>query len=214
MGLFTTISILSSDFSCLKDTLHEAKIAGADMIHWDVMDGHFVPNLTFGAKLIDDFRPHSTLLFDTHLMISRPDKYLDSFLKTSDRITIHWESSSEVLPLLNKIKKASKDAGISIKPQTPINDIKPILPQLDLVLLMGVEPGFGGQSINENTFERVRELAQLRQETKTNFQIVIDGGVNLENSKILKNEGADGIVLGTCFINSKDKKKLIQMVKE
>lgn len=214
MGLFTTISILSSDFSSVSDTLREAEEAGATMIHWDVMDGHFVPNLTFGSKLIADCRKKSTLAFDTHLMISSPSDYLDSFLACSDIITFHLEANAQPGALLSRIRTAGKKAGLAINPRTPLSLLTPFLNDLDTLLLMGVEPGFGGQPIGAAVGERLSTLVQMRHDADASFTIVVDGGVHQGNAAFLRKCGADGVVLGSSFTASENKRKLIEAVSQ
>lgn len=212
MGLLTTVSILSSDFSAIGTTLREAADAGASMIHWDVMDGHFVPNLTFGSKLIDDYRRYSDLPFDTHLMISAPGDYLDAFLKSSDWLTFHLEAAASPGMLISRIRNAGKKPGISIKPQTPLSLLTPYLKTVDSVLMMGVEPGFGGQTIDPGIFDRLAALVRMRREADASFRIITDGGVNVENASRLYRSGTDGVVLGSSFINAPDKRKLVEAV--
>lgn len=212
MGLFTTVSILSSDFSTIGATLREAAESGASMIHWDVMDGHFVPNLTFGSKLIDDYRRYSDLPFDTHLMISAPGDYLDFFLKSSDWLTFHLEAADSPGILISRIRTAGKKAGLSIKPQTPLSLLDPYLKDLDSVLMMGVEPGFGGQTIDPGIYDRLKTLSRMRRDAGASFRIVVDGGVHSENALPLYRAGADGVVLGSSFVKAADKRKLIEAV--
>lgn len=214
MGFFTTVSILSSDFSAIGDTLQEAADAGASMIHWDVMDGHFVPNLTFGPKLINDFRKKSNLPFDTHLMISSPGDYLELFFKSSDFLTFHFEAAEKPGDLISRIRAAGKCPGLSIKPQTPLSPLTPYLTDLDSVLLMGVEPGFGGQIISDAVYDRIAKLVQMRRDAGASFKIVVDGGVHAGNAAYLRRAGADGVVLGSAFVAAEDKKKFIEAVSE
>lgn len=213
MGLYTTISVLSSDFSEIKATVQEAEAAGATMIHWDVMDGLFVPDLTFGAKFIADCRKHTVLPFDTHLMISSPNTKLDPFLENSDTVTFHYEAAPDnAADLISRIHSAGKKAGISVKPSTELHLLQPYLPLLDTVLLMGVEPGRGGQLIDRGIYGRLEILSQMRRSGRLSFQITVDGGVDSDNAAALKGKGADGVVLGTAYLKSPDKKKLIDTV--
>lgn len=213
MEFYTTISILSSDFSEVKKTLREAEEAGAAMIHWDVMDGCFVPNLTFGAKFIDDCRKHTGLIFDTHLMITSPQTKVASFLNSSDIVTFHYEAiPAGAENLIKEIHLAGKKVGISINPSTDPVVLHPYLTKLDFVLLMAVEPGRGGQKLNENVYERLKILTEMRRQANALFSITVDGGVDGNNATALRQNGADGVVLGTSFVNAHDKKKLIETV--
>ena len=209
-------SILSADFSKLGNEIRDLEQAGADLIHIDVMDGHFVPNITIGPELIYQLRKYSSLPFDVHLMISPVHNFIKSFAEAgADIITIHPEATDNLVSSIEKIKSLNKKAGVSLNPETPVNKVLPVLDLIDLVLIMSVNPGFGGQKFIESTLEKVK---LLRKEIDTkNFavQIEIDGGINFENSKIVKKAGADILVSGSTIFkeNNGNLKKNIQLLK-
>ena len=209
-------SILSADFSKLGNEIRDLEKAGADLIHIDVMDGHFVPNITIGPGVIYKLRKCSSLPFDVHLMISPVHNFIKSFAEAgADIITIHPEATDNLVSSIEKIKSLNKKAGVALNPETPVNKVLPVLGSIDLVLIMSVNPGFGGQKFIESTLEKVK---LLRKEIDTkNFavQIEIDGGINFENSIIAKKAGVDILVSGSTIFkeNEGNLKKNIQLLK-
>ena len=204
-------SILTCDFSKLKDDLIEIKDL-VKYIHIDVMDGDFVPNLTFGPKFVKDFRAYCpNNIFDVHLMISNPLKYIKNFADSgSDIITFHKEAKSPIMDTIAEIKKYNKLAGLSIKPNTPVSDIKDYLKDLDLVLVMSVEPGFGGQKFMPSAVDKIKELYELRKENNYHYLIEVDGGINEETVQLCKNAGIDVVVAGSYVMNADNRKERIE----
>ena len=190
-------SILSADFGQLKQELEDIEKSGADLVHVDVMDGHFVPNLTIGPPVVKAIRRYSTLPFDVHLMMSHPFDFIEAFaMAGADALTIHIETEN-VSETLEKIKSHKKQAGLSLRPKTPIESLEPYLPLLDLVLVMTVEPGFGGQKFMDNQVEKIAWLHNQRAEKSLSFKIAVDGGVSPENAPKLWAAGADILIAGT-----------------
>ena len=209
-------SILSGDFSQLGNEIQKLEKAGADMIHVDVMDGHFVPNLTIGPPVIKDLRKHSKIPFDVHLMISPVHKYIENFANAgADIITIHPEATENLKESINLIKSFNKKVGLSLNPNTPIKIIENFLKEIDLVLIMSVYPGFGGQEFMPEILPKINELDQIKKKENLNFDIEVDGGINFDNSKLAIEAGANILVSGTTIFksNNGDIKKNIELLK-
>ena len=195
-------SILSADFANLERDIAIAVNAGAEYVHVDCMDGHFVPNLTIGAPVVKALRKATDAVLDVHLMISDPDKYLDDFIKAgSDIITVHYESNGDTYKQVCRIKEAGKKACVSIKPGTPANVLIPMLPELDMVLIMTVEPGFGGQGYIDACTDKIRLIRREIQENGYHCELEIDGGAKLTNTADIVAAGADVIVAGSAVFN-------------
>ena len=210
-------SILSADFSQLGKEIKRLKDGGADMIHVDVMDGHFVPNLTIGPPVIKALKKQSSMIFDVHLMISPVHKYIEAYSDAgADIITIHPEATNNLKSSILKIKELNKKVGVSLNPETKVDVILEHLDKIDLVLIMSVYPGFGGQKFINDVIGKIRELNQLRQDENLNFKIEIDGGINFETSKIAVDAGVDILVSGTTVFkeNNGDLKKNIKILKQ
>ena len=209
-------SILSADFSELGNEIKRLEKGGADMIHVDVMDGHFVPNLTIGPPVIKALKKNSKILFDVHLMISPVHKYIEDYSNAgADIITIHPESTDNLKSSILKIKELNKKAGVSLNPETNIDVILSELDKIDLILIMSVNPGFGGQKFMPEVLTKIKELKKIRNERNLDFDIEIDGGINFENSKKAIEAGANILVSGTTVFksNNGDIKKNIELLK-
>ena len=201
-------SILSSDFSKLGEVLEELNQSGAEMVHVDVMDGHFVPNITFGPPVIKKIRKYSTLPFDVHLMIAPVHKYIRDFADAgADIITVHPEATDNLVQTIELIKSLGKKAGVSLNPKTTLDSILPVLHLVDLVLVMSVNPGFGGQKFMPEVLSKVKELRAKIDLEKLNIDIEIDGGIDFETAKLAKDAGVDILVSGTTLFDSKDSLK-------
>ena len=209
-------SILSADFSQLANEIKRLENGGADMIHVDVMDGHFVPNLTIGPPVIKSLKKHSSILFDVHLMISPVHKYIKAYADAgADIITIHPEATNDINSSISLIKELNKKVGVSLNPETKVDIIIEHLDKIDLVLIMSVNPGFGGQKFMPEVLSKVEELKNLRTARNLDFDIEIDGGINFENSKMAIRAGANILVSGTTIFksNNGDIKKNIELLK-
>ena len=209
-------SILSADFSKLGSEIQNLEKAKADLIHIDVMDGHFVPNITIGPEVISKLRKYTSLPFDVHLMISPVDNFIKDFAEAgADIITIHPEATNDLVNSIKKIKSYNKKAGISLNPETSVEKVLTVLNLIDLVLIMSVNPGFGGQKFIKETLEKVKILKKEIDSKNLKTQIEIDGGINFENAKIAKEAGVNIIVSGTTIFkeNGGDLKKNIQLLK-
>jgi len=209
-------SILSADFSQLGNEIKRLEEGGADMIHVDVMDGHFVPNLTMGPPIIKTLRQYTNLPFDVHLMISPVHKYIKDYADAgADIITIHPEATNNLKSSIEHIKSLNKKVGISLNPKTKINIITDFLNEIDLVLIMSVNPGFGGQKFMPEVLDKIKELKKIKDKKNLNFDIEIDGGINFDNNKLAIEAGANILVSGTTIFknNNGNIKKNIDLLK-
>ncbi|WP_424474985.1 ribulose-phosphate 3-epimerase [Oceanobacillus kimchii] len=208
-------SILSADFAKLGEEIKEVEDAGADYIHVDVMDGHFVPNITIGPLVVEAIRPITNLPLDVHLMIKNPDAYISSFAEAgASIITVHQEACLHLHRTLQLIRSYGVKPGVVINPATPVETIKPILTEVDLILIMTVNPGFGGQSFIQETTSKIKQLADWRKEYKLPYEIEVDGGVNEKTAGICTASGADVLVAGSAIFNKEDRQKAIETLRE
>jgi len=207
-------SILAGNFLNLEDEIKSLEESKVDFIHYDIMDGVYVPNITFGIKFFETLKSSTTLPGDVHLMIINPERYIDSFIKVgADILTFHYETVKFPIRLANEIKKNGVKAGISINPSTPVGVLKDVIRYIDVVLLMSVEPGFYGQKFIEESYERVKELKHLIKTTNSDALIEIDGGVSLDNYKKLIDVGVDIFVIGNDFFRQQNRIEYVKIIK-
>lgn len=203
-------SILSADFGILKEQLEVLEKSGVEYLHIDIMDGSFVPNISMGIPVIKSIRKYTNMIFDTHLMIVNPEKYIKEFKDAGcDIINVHAEACENLSETIDKINNLGVKSGVTIKPKTPVSEIVDILDKVNLVLVMTVEPGFGGQKLMEEQLEKVKELVKIREKNGYKFDIEIDGGVNINNLEHIKSSGVDIVVAGSAVFESEDIKKTI-----
>ncbi|PKR78575.1 ribulose-phosphate 3-epimerase [Halalkalibacillus sediminis] len=206
-------SILSADFSKLGDEIKEVETS-VDYIHVDVMDGHFVPNITIGPLIVDAVRPLTDLPLDVHLMIENPENYISAFAKAgADIISVHQETCPHLHRVIQQIKNEGVKAGVVINPSTPVQAIEPILQDIDLVLVMTVNPGFGGQKFIQSGVGKIEELNRLREMNGFTYEIEVDGGVNEETIKTCVDAGADVLVAGSAIFNQSDRQAAVQKLR-
>ena len=208
-------SILSADFAKMGEEVRAMQACGADVIHYDVMDGVFVNNITFGLKMLEDIRPYTTLPIDAHLMIVHPEKYVERFAKAgADIITVHWEACKDNLrEVLELIKSTGVKCGAVINPDTPVEKIKDVIPLCDMVLAMSVFPGFGGQKFIPSALDKLREIRAIINESGKDIDLEIDGGITAENVHLVKEAGANVIVAGSAIFKADDRAAAIAALK-
>ena len=197
-------SILSADFARLGEQVAEVTRAGADYIHIDVMDGHFVPNITIGAPVVASIRPLTSLPLDVHLMIEHPERYISEFASSgADIITIHVEACSSLHRVIHSIKELNVKAGVALNPATTLTSVEEILPDVDLILIMSVEPGYGGQSFIPSSLDKISRLRKMLDNKKSNAELEVDGGITIDNATSIVQAGADVLAIGSSIFNAK-----------
>ncbi len=207
-------SILAADFNRLGENIREVETSDVKYLHVDVMDGIFVPSISFGMPVIESIRKESKMFFDVHLMIKEPERYISEFVKAgADGITVHAEACTDLKDTIDKIKKAGVVPAVAVNPETPVSEIKDVLDMVDMVLVMSVHPGFGGQKFIADTLDKVSELKQIRDNQNLHYKIEIDGGVNIHNIAEVSEKGVDVIVAGTAVFRG-DIKENVKGLKE
>ncbi|EOR22248.1 ribulose-phosphate 3-epimerase [Niallia nealsonii AAU1] len=207
-------SILSADFAKLGDEVKDVELGGADYIHVDVMDGHFVPNITIGPLIVEAIRPVTTLPLDVHLMIENPDAYIPQFAKAgADIITVHVEACRHLHRTIQLIKEHGVKPGVVLNPSTPVEMIKHIIEDIEMVLLMTVNPGFGGQAFIPNVLPKIREVRQLADQLNPTLEIEVDGGINAETAVLVKEAGANVLVAGSFIYNNSNREEAIKAIR-
>ncbi|SHJ55460.1 ribulose-5-phosphate 3-epimerase [Clostridium cavendishii DSM 21758] len=209
-------SMLSADFLNLGDQIKRVEKGGADFLHIDVMDGRFVPNISFGFPLIKPLRKITNLIFDVHLMIEEPSKYIDEFVASgADIITVHYEADRHIHRTISYIKSKGIKAGVSLNPGTPVSVLKDIIEELDMVLIMSVNPGFGGQSFIKNSLEKIKEVKELAiRKSNKDILIQVDGGIDSSNAKLVTEAGANVLVAGSAVFKNDEIEKNIKAIRE
>jgi len=207
-------SLLSADFSNLKEEVKKIEEADADILHLDIMDGRFVPNITFGPLIVSALRPHSKLIFDVHLMIIEPEKYIKDFAKAgADWISVHAEATLHLHRAILKIKELGKKAGVALNPHTPLNILEYILDDLDYVVIMTVDPGFGGQKFIKNCLPKIKKLKEILEKKEKTVLIEVDGGINKDTAPLVIKAGANVLVAGSAVFGKEDYSEAIKLLK-
>ncbi|HCN60584.1 ribulose-phosphate 3-epimerase [Mammaliicoccus fleurettii] len=207
-------SLLACDFAILKEEVTSVKESGAEILHFDVMDGQFVPNISIGLPILESLRKVTDMTIDTHLMIENPEQMIDLFCEAgSDMVSVHYEATNHIHRAIQQIKSHNKLAGVVINPGTPVELLSQILVDLDFVLIMTVNPGFGGQGFIESTLDKITWLNQYRKDNNLNYEIEVDGGINDQTGKLCKDQGADILVAGSYYFKHEDYKEPVRKLK-
>ena len=214
MEIFIAPSILAADFAKMGEEVSRMEKNGADMIHYDVMDGMFVPNISFGPQMLKAIRPYTTLPIDVHLMIVEPIRYIKEYAKNgADYITVHYEACKDLRATLQAVKELGVKVGLSIIPDTPASVVKDYVNDCDMILVMSVYPGFGGQKFIEASLDKIKEISEYVKNSGKEIRIEVDGGINLETSKLAKQAGADTLVAGSAVFNAPSPKEMMENMK-